>query len=102
MFYNFDQNNSGGVFEGPNNVIIEADNAEQANYKAEQVGIYFDGVENDIDCDCCGDRWNRQYSDNDGTLSPLNGIDPEFYCDEIVIYYKNGHKVTLKKDENNA
>lgn len=63
MFYTFVQNNSGGSFDWNDKagigmyVIVEADNADQANAKAEEVGLYFDGVENDLDCECCGDRW---------------------------------------------
>lgn len=63
-FYRFRQNNSGGVFDiddqrgiGPI-VFIEADNALEADDRAENKGIYFDGVENEQDCECCGDRWS--------------------------------------------
>lgn len=60
-FYIFDQNNSGGYWNKILGyvVIIEAETPEKANEKAEEIGIYFDGVENDIDCECCGDRWCR-------------------------------------------
>lgn len=61
MFYNFRQNSSFGRWVTDENlttnVIIEADNAEQANARAEALGIYFDGCDDDIDCPCCGDRW---------------------------------------------
>jgi len=40
-------------------VNVQADNAEQANRIAEKIGVYFDGVKNEIDCPCCGDRWSR-------------------------------------------
>ncbi|WP_420492620.1 DUF7296 family protein [Paenibacillus larvae] len=40
---------------------MEADTAEQANAKAETIGIYFDGVDKGIDCPCCGDSWVRNY-----------------------------------------
>jgi hypothetical protein len=60
-YYEFNQNNSGGDFEIDGDVSlyvwIEADTAREANDKAEQVGIYFDGVNNNKDCGCCGDRW---------------------------------------------
>lgn len=60
-FYIFDQNKSGGYWDKILGyvVIIEAETPEKANEKAEEIGIYFDGVENDIDCVCCGDRWCR-------------------------------------------
>lgn len=61
MYYIFDQNNSGGSFDVNDNVaeyvIIEANNNEEANDKAEDIGIYFNGVNQGLDCDCCGDRW---------------------------------------------
>lgn len=60
-FYEFGQNNSGGSFVVDDKlchrVVIEADNAEVANQKAESLGIYFDGVSSGSDCECCGDRW---------------------------------------------
>ena len=62
-FYNFSQNNSGGFFNNNHSagigvlVIIEALNADDANDRAEEIGIYFDGCDDNIDCDCCGDRW---------------------------------------------
>lgn len=61
MFYQFDQNNSGGSFDVDENVchrlFIEAYSLEEATDKAESLGCYWDGVENGIDCPCCGDRW---------------------------------------------
>ena len=60
-FYEFSQNNSGGFFEYTDNVsehvIIEAPSEEKALEIAENIGIYFDGVERELDCECCGDRW---------------------------------------------
>lgn len=70
MFYNFRQNNSGGFLSGPQFVIIEADSAEEANKIAEENDIYFDGVSKGFDCECCGDRWRRVYTD-DGDAEPL-------------------------------
>lgn len=62
-WYQFRQNNSGGVFQIDNNVslyvLIEAPHAVDAHTKASAVGIYFDGCEQGIDCDCCGDRWTQ-------------------------------------------
>lgn len=62
-WYDFDQNNSGGVFEQNDDVslhvFIQAESADAANQKAEDIGIYFDGCEKGWDCDCCGDRWYR-------------------------------------------
>lgn len=60
-FYLYSQNNSGGSFITNENVahrvFIEAKSGFDANEKAEFIGIYFDGVSDGIDCECCGDRW---------------------------------------------
>lgn len=68
-FFEFDQNNSGGSFDtddkrgiGPR-VWIEALNTEDANARAERIGIYFDGCEDGMDCECCGDRWSPAWGD---------------------------------------
>lgn len=59
-FFMYSQNNTGGSFEGDYEyIIVEADNAADADERAQTVGIYFDGCDKDIDCDCCGDRWYR-------------------------------------------
>lgn len=76
MFFHFSQNNSGGSFSYSypdgitHHVIIEADSADKANKKAEDIGLYFGGCNLGYDCDCCGDRWYEQYSDKDGTPEP--------------------------------
>lgn len=65
-WFHYRQNNSGGHFdydpkEGISvNVYVEARDAKEADFRAEQIGIYFDGIENGMDCDCCGDRWTAQ------------------------------------------
>ena len=57
MFYVYRQNNSGGSFLPPAvNVIVEADNAAEADTIADGVGIYFNG---EGDCPCCGYRWSE-------------------------------------------
>lgn len=57
-FYQFKQNNSGGGFRSPAiNVIIEATSVDEANVLALDHGLYFDGVADERDCPCCGDRW---------------------------------------------
>lgn len=63
MFYTFVQNNSGGWFhrDSPRGisryVIVEANTPREANERAVKIGLYFDGVYDEIDCECCGDRW---------------------------------------------
>ncbi len=73
MFYLYDQNNSGGSFITDSSVcefvFIEAMDADQANSRAEDIGIYFNGVDLGEDCDCCGDRW-YPVSESDAIESP--------------------------------
>ena len=72
-YFTFRQNNSGGSFIVNDkldvNVIIAAANAEEANSKAQKIGIYFDGVEEGEDCECCGDRWYMT-NESDGKDKP--------------------------------
>lgn len=74
-FYLFSQNNSGGKFRFSEEdgittyVILEAPTAQQANIDAIMLGIYFDGCDSGVDCDCCGDRWYR-VTEQDAEASP--------------------------------
>jgi hypothetical protein len=67
-WYVFRQNNTGGRFHYDDNlgerVIIEAIDHKQANKRAEELGIYFNGCDEEIDCPCCGDRWYSQQTEN--------------------------------------
>jgi hypothetical protein len=83
MFYTFNQNNSGGGFDMDkargigSAVVIEADSPSHANERAEEIGLYFDGVEEEIDCECCGDRWYRAWE---------SGTDrPTYYGEELTL-----------------
>ena len=55
-YFKFRQNNSFGHFVGTPLVFVQADNADDANRIAQDYGIYFNGVADGVDCDCCGDR----------------------------------------------
>lgn len=76
-FYEFPQNNTGGEWDKILGyvVIIEAETPEKANEKAEEIGIYFDGVENGEDCECCGDRWCE--------VDEYDAIEPENLAKEL-------------------
>lgn len=73
-FFEYSQNNSGGGFDHDPvagigyKVVVEADSDEQADAKAEEIGIYFNGCDAGIDCPCCGDRWSRAWGDGDAEL----------------------------------
>lgn len=108
MFYTFRQNNSGGSFHVDSRVaqyvVIEANDSSEANARAQEIGIYFNGVYDGGDCECCGDRW-YEASSYDGTeTSTLYGEPVESYEDKvrftpseeplIHVYYLNGEKKT--------
>ena len=62
MFYTFEQNNSGGRYHYSQDrltrtVVVEANSAAEANDRFCGLGGYFNGVSEDMDCSCCGDRW---------------------------------------------
>jgi len=73
-WYQYRQNNSGGQFDQnkyvSRYVLIQARNGVHADKRAEKIGIYFDGVENGYDCECCGDRWHPCFGDR-GDESPM-------------------------------
>ena len=60
-FYMWRQNNTGGSFITDGDlsrfVVIEAESYDKAEEKALNLGIYYNGVDSDRDCACCGDRW---------------------------------------------
>lgn len=109
MFYQFSQNNSGGRFKVDRNVaeyvIIEANGAQEANDRALEIGIYFDGVSEGRDCPCCGSRWSEA-SSYDGTETPtVYGTPVESYKPNVKftprgeplihVYYLSGEKKTV-------
>jgi len=61
MFYRFKQNNPGGFFDYKPPfglyVYIEADSEDAAVNRAEEVGLYWNGQADGVDCSCCFDRW---------------------------------------------
>lgn len=69
MFYTFRQNNSRGVFDRDAHVdefvIVEGDTIEQVTDRAQDIGVYFNGCDRGLDCDCCGDRWYAPYEGDD-------------------------------------
>ena len=90
-FYTFRQNNSGGSFVGVQFLIVEANSSIEANELAQTYcDVYFDGVNEGIDCDCCGDRW-YPVDESDGSDIPLiYGRNPILDDREFDIRYANG------------
>jgi hypothetical protein len=109
-WFQFDQNNSGGSFVVDDKLchrlFIEAKSEGIANAIAEDMGVYFNGVRDGYDCDCCGDRW---YRGEEIDLSSTKTV--EEYAQELAnqygwtspdarIFYDNGatvHIFTKKK-----
>jgi hypothetical protein len=73
-WFQYSQNNSGGrmvVNERVSDyVLIQARSGAHADERAEEIGIYFNGVDDGMDCECCGDRWSSQLF-NSGDESPM-------------------------------
>lgn len=90
MFYKFRQTNSGGHFVRNNEldvvVIIESDSIEKMMEVADNIGIYFHGVEDGKDCDCCGDRWH--YPRESEEMPKLDELD--FFWGGCVVHFKDG------------
>ena len=104
MFYEYRQNNTFGTWVKNADVdiwvIIEADNVEQANERAESVGLYFDGCSDAIDCPCCGDRWSPAWDQDEGDKVPSTYGRPvgkthkrKQKNDDIVIHYEKGDRL---------
>ena len=70
MWFEYDQSNPGGSYDSsmPNKVFVEGKTAEEANDRAESVGVYFDGVDKGMDCSCCDDRWSRPWGDGEDSV----------------------------------
>jgi len=83
-FYELSQNNPGGSHDCDKTVcarmIIEATSIDEAISKAEELGCYWDGVFNNIDCSCCGDRWYQPYDAID--ITKWNGYEVGKYLDK--------------------
>lgn len=77
-WYEFNQNNSGGGFDVDDDVchrlFIEADSVGEACNVAKSKGVYFNGVDDGIDCECCGDRWHVPYDEERFPMNYGRGV----------------------------
>lgn len=109
-YFRYSQNNSGGHFDiddtVAHHVIIQAHTSQDADRRAVEIGIYFNGCDDDRDCPCCGDRWSTAWGDGDDT--PLiYDTPPETYDDTFTpkgepvchVYHLDGSKTTYRKPE---
>lgn len=101
-FFEFDQNNSGGSFHikdeygiGPR-VWIEARSSAEADRIAEEIGIYFNGVEMYHDCSCCGDRWYHAYGEGQDVIDINENYDYEWH-DTVYVHHLDGRIERIKK-----
>lgn len=96
-FFFYRQNNSGGSFTSPAKfVIVEAKDADDANRRAEEKGLYFDGS---MDCSCCGNRWSEAYGDEGTDMPEIYStpakeftVDSDYFKDDAVIFYADGRE----------
>ena len=114
MFFTYGQNNSGGSFIVDHDagiahyVIVEAASHDEANRRALDIGIYFNGADDDgMDCPCCGDRWHEAYGE--GWDKPLiSGKPPNmlgnnrFWNDDVYIHYLDGRVEKVEQLTNAA
>lgn len=109
VFYQYRQNNSGGSHEINENVTlnvyVQASSPEEADARAKRIGIYFDGVDNNVDCECCGDRWipavGYAVTILDATelvVSPYDGqwVSPGGHV--AIFHYLDGHREYYEAD----
>jgi len=103
-FYEYSQNNSGGSFDIDDasgigvRVWIEATDDCHADSRAESIGIYFNGIDGGMDCECCGDRWSRAWSGNDYDKPTFDQKYGFMWHDTIYIHYMNGTIERVKKE----
>jgi hypothetical protein len=90
-WFQYRQNNTGGSFHGPMNVIVQAATGAEANKRGEELaGLYFDGVSSGHDCDCCGDRWYRVWENEEGEAVPSVYDEPVEAGEERLFVYADG------------
>jgi hypothetical protein len=108
-FYEFDQNNTGGSFDVDDKLCrrlwIEADSESEAEAKAFNMGVYYNGCDDERDCPCCGDRWYspsvmKQFPYKYSDKTTFQSIDDyaQYMADnygwtvpDIRIFYKDGN-----------
>lgn len=119
IWYEFTQNNSGGHFTVDDKVchrvFIQSTDLDSACTFAESLGIYFNGVDDGHDCECCGDRWYKPYGTVNFPLEytkKLTFNDIEEYAqylaneygwtipDARLYYYDSDVKLIYKKKKN--
>jgi hypothetical protein len=107
-YYVYEQNNSGGNFHNNENlgeyVIIAAKDTKDANKRAQKIGVYFNGVKNGHDCECCGNRWSRAWAEVGNDIPLLYDTQrPEAFLmsfdrySKIVVHHADGTRETYQR-----
>jgi hypothetical protein len=78
-------------------MFIEAHDEDHANSRAQRCGIYFDGVDKGIDCECCGDRWHNYPS----KVDQLDGSFGESYAHPLDVSSMKLRSRRISADESN-
>lgn len=97
LFWHYSQNNSGGFFVGPTDVIIEAVSSEDADQRATASGhVDFDA----ISCETCGGRWDYAYGKGDPEPMiysvPINKAVKNWFREEVTVVYLDGSQKKVK------
>lgn len=99
MFYEFNQNNSGGHFDRSRNVdhyvIVEAVDVTQAIDRANGLDIYFNGVAEGMDCECCGDRWYAPWESDTPNTVPSHYDSPLSLANSSTVKNPREHTVVI-------
>jgi hypothetical protein len=92
-FYELSQNNTGGSFAVDSKLchrlFIEAESEKAALEIAEGLGCYWNGVDDGMDCSCCGDRWYKSADEVD--LEKMNTKWNGYEISEWLGKSKNTH-----------
>ena len=85
MFWRFRQNNAGGVFVGPHNLIVFAASEDDAVAALSGAGLFAG-----FDCDCCGRRWSRsasgRYEDLEAAVAACRRCNADNVSDRDLFY----------------
>lgn len=111
MFFTYHQNNSGGGFDHDTEkgigyyVIIEANDSDESDRIAENIGLYFNGCDSGMDCECCGDRWGSAWEQTEVPSIYGEDVSSGEYADSMwgigsYIHYKDGRIVKIRSIKN--